>query len=77
LSAKTVTDLPFNLTPLELARIAPMEEASRLSGLSKEALRVHHRDKIVELTPGGRRHGMRVGDALMLKPPETDVKKSA
>ena len=72
MSVKTVPHLPFNLTPLELARIAPMEEASRLSGLSKEALREHHRNKIVELTPGGRRHGMRVGDALMLAPKEKE-----
>jgi hypothetical protein len=54
----------FGLTPLDLARIAPLEEASRLSGLSEDTLRREHSDKFVRLSE--RRVGMRVGHALML-----------
>jgi hypothetical protein len=52
------------LTPIELERIAPMPEASRLSGLSEDSLRRHYPDQIIDLSP--RRQGMRVRDALML-----------
>jgi hypothetical protein len=63
-----MADDPYQLpplSPLELHRIAPMGEASHLSGLSEDTLRRHHPDKIVHLSP--RRDGMRVGDALMLR----------
>jgi hypothetical protein len=49
---------------LELKRIAPLSEVARLTGLSVDTLRYHHRDKIIQLSP--RRIGMRVEDALML-----------
>jgi hypothetical protein len=56
------------LSPLELHRIAPMSEASRLSGLSEDTLTRHHSDKIKHLSP--RRKGMRVGDALAVRAAE-------
>ena len=52
------------LPPLELLRIAPMDEAEQLSGLSQDTLRRDHSDKILKLSP--RRCGMRVAHALML-----------
>ena len=52
------------LTPLELNRIAPLDEASHLSSLSVDTLRDKFRDKLVRLSE--KRLGMRVGDALML-----------
>jgi hypothetical protein len=39
------------LSPLELHRIARMEEASHLSGVSEDTLRRHHSDKIVHMSP--------------------------
>jgi hypothetical protein len=48
----------------ELQRIAPLMEASRLSGLSEDTLKRHYGDKIIRLSP--RRLGMRVGVALQL-----------
>jgi hypothetical protein len=51
-------------TPTELQRIASLEEASRLSGLSKDTLKRHHGDKIIQMSL--RRLGMRVGHALQL-----------
>jgi hypothetical protein len=50
---------------LELQRIASMEEASHLSGLSIDTIKRRHSHKIIQLSP--RRRGMRVRDALMLK----------
>jgi len=52
------------LNAVELARIAPLTEAARLAGVSKDTLQRHHSDKILRLSP--RRLGMRVGDALQL-----------
>jgi hypothetical protein len=52
------------LTPIERLRIVTLVEAARLSGVSKDTLLRHHRDKLVRLSP--RRLGIRVGDALML-----------
>jgi hypothetical protein len=49
---------------IELQRIAPLAEASRLSGLSIDSLKRHYRDKFIQLSE--RRFGMRVADALML-----------
>jgi hypothetical protein len=56
---------PFaGLTPIERLRIVTLVEAAQLSGVSKDTLLRHHRDKLVRLSP--RRLGIRVGDALML-----------
>ena len=52
------------LTPVELNRIVTLDEASRLSSLSKDTLRDKFRDKLVPLSE--KRFGMRVGHALML-----------
>src|SRR5262245_19998374 len=49
---------------IELQRVAPLAEASRLSGLSIDTLKRRHADKIVRLSP--RRLGMRVKDALLI-----------
>ena len=54
-----------HLSWLELNRIASLQEASRLSGLSRDSLRRHHADKIVKLSP--RRSGMRVADSLTIQ----------
>ena len=56
-------DLP-ELTPLELNRVAPLDEASHLSSLSVDTLREQYADKILQLSP--KRYGMRVGHALQL-----------
>jgi hypothetical protein len=56
-------ELP-QLSAVELNRIIPLDEASRLSSLSKDTLRNKFREKIVHLSP--RRDGMRLGHALML-----------
>jgi hypothetical protein len=53
------------LPPLELLRVAEMQEASRLAGLSGDTLECEHSDKIVRLSK--RRKGMRVVHALMLR----------
>jgi hypothetical protein len=52
------------LSPLELNRIVTLDEASRLSSVSKDTLRTHFADKILHLSP--KRDGMRVKDALLL-----------
>jgi hypothetical protein len=56
------------LTAIELQRIAPLSEAARLAGVSKDTLQRHHADKILKLSP--RRLGMRVRDALLHSPPK-------
>lgn len=61
---KIVDDLP-SVSPIELRRVVDLDEAARLTGLSKDTLKRHHRDKIRKLSP--RRLGMRVGDALALQ----------
>jgi hypothetical protein len=53
------------LPPLELLRVAPMQEAERLSGVSEDSLERNHHDKIIHLSK--RRKGMRVAHALMLR----------
>ena len=60
------TELPDNLMkwPIELLRIVPPEEVERLSTLSWDSIKRHHRDKILHVSD--RRVGMRVGHALML-----------
>jgi hypothetical protein len=47
-----------------LNRIVSLDEASRLSSLSKDTLREKFAQKLVKLSP--KRHGMRLGHALML-----------
>jgi hypothetical protein len=58
------SELP-NPTPIELNRIVPMPEASRLSSLHPDTLREQYPELIVQLSP--KRQGMRVGHALMLR----------
>jgi len=53
------------LPPLELLRVAPMQEAAHLSSLSADQLARDHPDKVVKLSK--RRNGMRVAHALMLR----------
>jgi hypothetical protein len=52
------------LSPLEALRIAPLEEAAQLAGVSTATLRRRFRDRIIQISL--RRQGMRVADALML-----------
>jgi hypothetical protein len=60
----TMSEIIEGLSRLELERIAPLAEASHLSGLSEDSIRRNHRDKLIVLGP--RRLGMRVKHALML-----------
>jgi hypothetical protein len=55
---------PLELSPLELERIVPIDEAARLRGVSTDTLRWHDRDKFIQLSP--RRLGMRLRDVLAL-----------
>jgi hypothetical protein len=57
-------DATSSLSSLELARIISIDEAARLSSLSKDTLARNYRDKFILLSQ--RRYGMRVSDALML-----------
>jgi hypothetical protein len=52
------------LSPLEALRIAPLEEAAALAGVSVMTLKRRFRDRIIQISL--RRQGMRVCDALML-----------
>jgi hypothetical protein len=54
------------LTPnwIELQRVIPLGEASRLSSLSIDTIKREHPEKVIRLSP--RRCGMRLGDALNL-----------
>jgi hypothetical protein len=58
-----------SIPPLELLRIAPMDECERLSSLSEDTLKREHSDKVKKISK--RRDGMRVLDALMLR--EADI----
>lgn len=61
----TLTNNAFKLPPgRELDRIITLQEAEKVSSLSVDSLKRHHRDKLVELSP--RRWGIRLRDALML-----------
>jgi hypothetical protein len=61
-------DDDFKLSPeLELQRIITLQEAEKVSSLSADSWKRHHSDKIIEMSP--RRLGVRLRDALMLKPP--------
>ena len=51
-------------TEIALERIAPLEEAARLRGVSVDTLMRTDRARIIQLSP--RRLGMRVRDALLL-----------
>jgi len=67
---RPIKSSPFNpdsiLHPawMEMERVIGLEEASKLSNLSKDSLKRHYASKIIKLSP--KRHGMRVRDALML-----------
>ncbi len=54
----------YSLSKVERERIAPLNEAARLRGVSVETLLRTDREKIIQLGP--RRRGMRVKDALLL-----------
>jgi hypothetical protein len=61
------TDDGFKLpAKLELDRIISLQAAEQVSSLSPESWKRNHPDKVVELSP--RRFGVRLRDALMLKP---------
>ena len=63
----TPVDHDFKLSPeLELQRIITLQEAEKISSLSSDSWKRHHPDKIIEISP--RRLGVRLRDALMLKP---------
>jgi hypothetical protein len=51
---------------LELDRIISLQDAKRISSLSPDSWKRNHADTVVELSP--RRYGVRLRDALMLKP---------
>lgn len=63
-SRPDIAEIIGKMTPLELLRVAPMDEASRLAGASVDTLERHHGEKIVTISP--RRRGMRVLDALLI-----------
>jgi hypothetical protein len=58
-----------SMSPLELLRIAPMDEAGRLSSLSPDTIERDHPNIVKKLS--NRRKGVRVLDALMLR--ESDI----
>ena len=49
---------------LELERVVPLPEVEKFTGLSRDSLQRHHRDKIVHLSP--RRVGMKLRSALAI-----------
>jgi hypothetical protein len=49
---------------VELLRVAPPEEAERLSSASWDTLQRNHPEWVVQISE--RRHGMRVGHCLLL-----------
>jgi hypothetical protein len=50
----------------ELDRIISLQAAEKVSSLSPDSWKRNHADKLVTLSP--RRLGVRLGDALMLRP---------
>jgi hypothetical protein len=55
----------FKLSPeLELEQIISLQCAEKVSDLSQDSWKRHHRDKLVKLSP--RRYGVRLRHALML-----------
>jgi hypothetical protein len=64
---QVVDRLLTSLPALELLRVCELDEAARLSGLSRDSLVREHSDKVIRLSP--RRLGMRVAHALMLQNP--------
>jgi hypothetical protein len=62
-----LTNSSIKLSPeLELERIVPLQEAAKLQSTSVDTIKRRHRDKIIELSP--RRLGMKLKDALIMKP---------
>jgi hypothetical protein len=51
-------------TWLELERVVPLPEVERITSLSHDSLKRHHKDKIVNLSP--RRVGMKLRHALAI-----------
>jgi hypothetical protein len=49
---------------LELDRIITLQEAIKISSLSRDSWTRHHADRLIELSP--RRLGVRLRDALMI-----------
>lgn len=58
---------PEPFASIERQRFVNLEEACRLSGLSRDSLLRHHRDKIRRISP--RRLAMRLSDVLSLGEP--------
>jgi hypothetical protein len=59
-------DDTFKLPPgRELDQIISLQEAEKVSTLSADSWKRHHKDKLIELSP--RRLGVRLRDALMLR----------
>jgi hypothetical protein len=50
----------------ELDRIITLDQAAKISSLSRWAWQRSHPDKVVQLSP--KRYGVRLRDALMLRP---------
>jgi len=51
-------------TWLELQSALPLNEVQQITGLSRDSITRHHRDKIVQLSP--RRCGMKLRDVLAI-----------
>lgn len=64
--AELLRQMPRGELLRELLRIVSMSEAARLSSLSEDTLERDYADLIVHLSR--RRKGMRVKDALMIRP---------
>jgi hypothetical protein len=59
-------DQVFQTDPsVRLDSLIPLKEAVKLSSLSRDSWLRHHRDKLVQLSPG--RWGVRLRHALMMK----------
>jgi hypothetical protein len=60
------TDRPLLSPERELDKIISLEQVEEVSTLSPDSIKRHHADKLIRLSP--RRFGMRLRDALFLKP---------
>jgi hypothetical protein len=60
------TDRPLLSPERELDKIISLEQVEEVSTLSLDSIKRHHADKLIRLSP--RRFGMRLRDALFLKP---------
>jgi hypothetical protein len=64
MSSNSKEPVAEQLPAVEQWRIVSLDEAVRLSGMSKDGLVRYHKDKFIKLSP--RRVGMRLRDALLL-----------